>query len=652
MVRKTLWTTVFSVVLLLALALIVPHAAIGAGVSDTTPPETCTICHKDRGAAHQASYDALYQDGVIKVTNLAYSFSAPNTTVVTFKMTKNGAPFNANDADNLAIMFAPYTGTSFESADRVSLKGKINCDSAGNCTNTLSGTVPNLSSTAGFVALYGTDEIVGTLPARVQEGKYPFAAIAKTGSGVDYVSPANNSGCEKCHTTPYLKHGYIYGEVNGDPATDFYTCKACHFDNGEGGHFEWQLLKDNPTLGADFLAGKVTLTPEQEAQYGYKTSLMNDVHMSHSMEFPYPQSMSSCVTCHEGKLDMVLSDANFKVETCKSCHPVTGAVAPAAAGATPAWDTTKLALKTILPQAIHGSMDLNTTDCTLCHGAGKSAPAFNQIHTGYDKVIYTADGQRYSDAVKVSVDSASLSGNKLDIKFSAVENPDLAGIDVSTISPTVLVGLYGWDTKDYIVGPHERLSDDNGDGTIDASDARALEYVVGSAHPRFTTVSAGNGQWEVTADLGPWANMIGLGNQVMRAEIAVMPALKNAAGDMVALNAPSRTFNLIANSFADGWFAPIVKVDGGCNKCHDALATTFHTPDQGWERSSLQTVSHQDQRRLSSGDAVAVDRFLRACNPFVPGVRYRQHQLRRSGSEDRVRHPRRDHVSNARHHGL
>ena len=53
---------------------------------------------------------------------------------------------------------------------------------------------------------------------------------------------------------------------------------------------------------------------------------MNDVHMSHAMEFPYPQSMSNCVTCHEGKLDTVLSDANFKVETCKSCHPVTGAV--------------------------------------------------------------------------------------------------------------------------------------------------------------------------------------------------------------------------------------------------------------------------------------------------------------------------------------
>ncbi len=63
---------------------------------------------------------------------------------------------------------------------------------------------------------------------------------------------------------------------------------------------------------------------------------MNDVHMSHAMEFPYPQSMANCVTCHEGKLDTVLADANFTVATCKSCHPVTGAKAAAKEGEEPA----------------------------------------------------------------------------------------------------------------------------------------------------------------------------------------------------------------------------------------------------------------------------------------------------------------------------
>lgn len=579
--RKTIGVAFICAVMLLTVGLagINVGTVSSADAVGTTPPETCSVCHKDGGAKHQASYDALYQDGVIKVTNVAYSFSAPNTTKVSFKITKNGAAFNANDADNLAIGFVPFTGKSFEAEARVSLKGKIECDANGQCTSTLTGNVPDVSRTPGLIAVYGTDEVVGTLPARIQQGKYPFAAILETGSGVDYESAANNAGCEKCHTTPYLKHGYIYGQVNGDPSTDFYTCKTCHFDNGKGGHFEWQLLVDDPALAADYLAGKVKLTPEQQAKYGYKTTLMNDVHMSHAMEFPYPQSMANCVTCHDGKLDRVLSDANFKVETCKSCHPETGAKAAAKAGATPAWDTTKLALKNIVPQAIHGSMDLNTTDCTLCHGAGKMAPAFNQIHTGYDKVIYTADGKRYSDAVKVSIDSASLSGSKLTIKFSATEDPDLAGIDVAKIAPTVLVGLYGWDTKDFVVGPHERLTDDNGDGKIDSSDSRALEYAVGAKHPRFTTVSATGGKWEVVADISPWVNLIG--SKVTRIEIGVMPALKNAAGDMVALNAPSRTFNPIINSFADGWFPPIVKTTDGCNKCHDALATTFHTPDRG-----------------------------------------------------------------------
>ncbi|MEZ4661822.1 MAG: hypothetical protein R2911_30100 [Caldilineaceae bacterium] len=124
--------------------------------------------------------------------------------------------------------------------------------------------------------------------------KYPFASAANRRRGGLSVSAANAAGCEKCHTSPFLKHRYIYGEVNHDPTTDFYVCKGCHLDNGEGGHVEWQLLVDDPALAASYLAKEVTLTPEQETQYAYKTRLMNDVHMSHSMEFPYPQSWQLC----------------------------------------------------------------------------------------------------------------------------------------------------------------------------------------------------------------------------------------------------------------------------------------------------------------------------------------------------------------------
>src|SRR5512146_2052359 len=143
-------------------------ALTDADAQGTTPPETCTICHKGAGDQHQKSYDALYQDGVIKVTNLSYSYQAPNTTVVTFKMTKNGAPFNANDADNLAIMFTPWNGKTFDAnpampEGRMDLKGKITCDSTGLCTSTQAGKSPNVGNTPGLVALYGTDEVVGRL---------------------------------------------------------------------------------------------------------------------------------------------------------------------------------------------------------------------------------------------------------------------------------------------------------------------------------------------------------------------------------------------------------------------------------------------------------------------------------------------------------
>lgn len=554
-----------------------------------TQPESCATCHGEAGDKHQASYDELYQDNVFEVTDLTYSFrSSPDTTTITFKMTKNGMPYNGGAVESVGIYFVPYTGTAFESDARLSLKGTLAYDAtSGVTTSTLVEKDPaedgyidysNINGVDGLIVLYGRDETVGTLPARVNQAKYPFAAILQTGAGVDYVSAANVSGCENCHTVPYLKHGYIYAQLNHDPATDFYTCKGCHLDNGEGGHFEWQLLVDDPALAAAYLAGEVELTAEQEAQYAYPTRLMNDVHMSHAMEFPYPQSMANCVTCHEGKLDTVLSDANFKIETCKSCHAVTGSVATD--GDETLYDTTVLALKTILPPDIHEDMDLETEDCTACHSEDGVAPTFSEIHTGYDKVIYAAADLKYSDAIVVSIDNASVADNKLTIQFSAAEEPDIEGIDVADIVPSVMVGMYGWNTKDFIVGPHERLSDDNGDGVIDNKDNRALEYEVGAEHPRATTVSAANGEWEVVVDMSAWADLIADGT-VKRVEIGVMPELVDADGVALALNAPSRTFDLGANAFDDAFYDPIVKVADGCNNCHGALAITFHSPDRG-----------------------------------------------------------------------
>ena len=78
----------------------------------------------------------------------------------------------------------------------------------------------------------------------------------------------------------------------------------------------WQLLQEaklaDPTTDAGKAlrnhaaavdAGSETITAAEKTKYAYKTRLMNDVHMSHAMEFAYPQSMKNCVTCHAGKLD-------------------------------------------------------------------------------------------------------------------------------------------------------------------------------------------------------------------------------------------------------------------------------------------------------------------------------------------------------------
>ena len=67
----------------------------------------------------------------------------------------------------------------------------------------------------------------GTIPnSRVAQNKYPFAGLLQTGAGVKYESSANVAGCVKCHTDPYLKHGYIYGTVDGDTKTDFYDLQG------------------------------------------------------------------------------------------------------------------------------------------------------------------------------------------------------------------------------------------------------------------------------------------------------------------------------------------------------------------------------------------------------------------------------------------
>lgn len=536
-------------------------------------PESCVICHSGVGeGTHQAIYDAYADASSLKltinsVTSIPDGAQAFNAAM-TFTITKNGLPYL--DADGLpSLEQKRFYAVTYNSAARtfdrsISFSNPISLGN-GQYYVSATGVSYDLNTSNGQAYGYIADGLLNTESGgNVRMYDDVSNAALAFGDVATYESAANVSGCEKCHGKPYMKHGYRAAEVAG--LSDFSACKACHYDTRNGGHQDWQILANDPARYAQIHAG-APLTNAEKTQYAYKATVMNDVHMSHAMEFPYPQSMANCATCHEGKLDRILTDANFKLETCKSCHPMTGPAEGTQPNRAPA-------LETIMPHS------LPSVECRTCHTSGWFAPVFSEIHTGYDKAIYTASGQKYSDAITVTIDSASIADSKLNVQFSASELPDLAGLDVADIVPTVLVGLYGYDTKDFLVGPHERLTDDNGDGTIDSKDQRALEYVVGRTHPRFTTVSAAGGSWEVTADLSGWADKIADGS-VRRIAIDVMPALKTADGITIALNSPSRTFDLSANAFDDTFYSPIVRVASGCNNCHDALGTTFHSPDRG-----------------------------------------------------------------------
>ncbi len=552
----------------------------------------------------------------MKVDDMQFDVACNGTCTATlaFKLTKFGLPFDCSKSTDAATSdytigsyWAEYDPNAPALDPNVPPPGMLPilpqwfpsdqslAGGAGNpsydsgtgiCTFTkagLSTSVGNKMQGPGIVQIYGVDEILRR-DGHMNLGKYPFAGVLKLPEegGVDYSSPANVSGCENCHTQPFLKHAYIYGKVtdNGGNPTEFYTCKGCHFDTRDGHDLNWQIEKDNPARAAELDAGG-SPTAAETTKYAYKARLMNDVHMSHAMEFAYPQSMFNCVTCHAGKLDKVLADDQFTAETCISCHSVDGLIAQMGAK-TPIHDTY------VVDPAI-----LKTTNCQGCHGLGgfNIGPSFATLHHGgYDPKIYASDGTRYSSTFLVSIDSASYTPatHMLDVQFSATG--DLGSLHASNITPDILIGLYGYDTKDFIVAAHGR----------DDGSTRNLEHTPGDGNPRFTDLAAAAGHWHVQVNLSNWASMLDADANglvvIRRAEIAVLPEL--AAGtDVLGLNAPSKTFDFAQNGFVS-YFPDIVKVavtpgtkkrwDGsnlniktGCNTCHDQLATTFHSGTRG-----------------------------------------------------------------------
>jgi len=366
-----------------------------------------------------------------------------------------------------------------------------------------------------------------------------------------YESAANVEGCQKCHGAPYRKHGYREAVVNNLP--NFAACKVCHYDTRNGGHTAWQYMVDDPFNWAS----GVDQTPEQAAQYVYTANIMNDVHMSHAMEFPYPQSMANCATCHEGKLTTagtgVLDDNKFVAATCKSCHSVTGDEA----NYPDVYTNRPPPLSTVWPD-----WHAITDDCSLCHqGQVAAATKLSVLHTGYNSEIYNASGEKYSDLYQATIESVSVTGTTMDVVFST-NNPSIT-------NPVVMIAFYGYDTKNFIIS--------------------ARSKTIGGSGTGYTEVPRQDGKFEVTYDLNAASTSLGTvpvmvaAGQIKMAEVAVRPVLKDATGLTVAMNAVSETYSFADNDVVPNYYkgSTAIVSEAKCNACHDSLATTFHTGDRG-----------------------------------------------------------------------
>ena len=552
--------------------------------------ESCTTCHDGVGDEHQAVYDQ-YVDASAFTMAFTNFTSTPDgvggfDARLELTITKNGVPFTGYDGlDQKRFYVDRYDSATRQYFEAfTSLNDTVVMVADGDYVITEAGLSfdPTVNGQVyGYIAdgaLLSVDHGPGS---EIPAGSHVHLYADQVNTGLAfgdaqvtdpdaYESLANVAGCEACHGTPYAKHGYRAAEVDGLP--DFAACKVCHNDDGNGGHIEWQYMVDEPFNWATGVA--------PTADYSYIRNVMNDTHMSHAMEFPYPQSIANCSTCHAGKLTQILDDSFFTPETCKSCHAVQGI---------DAWPDEAYYQGNRAPAFAYlwqRDIDLTFHDgligstapdvCTTCHGAG-IAPAFSDYHTGYDATIYDAAGTKYADTYTVSIDQIMLSGDLLTVNFSSN--------DVNIV-PELLISFYGWDSKHFIVGSHER------DANPACSGFRPgckMEYTPessgGGANPLFTEDAASApGSWMVTLDMAALQltktdllpTLIANGD-VKKVEVTVTPELELGGNDVV-LKAVDETFDLNAGVVVADYFKganSTVEITK-CNVCHDALASSFH----------------------------------------------------------------------------
>ena len=252
---------------------------------------------------------------------------------------------------------------------------------------------------------------------------------------------ASVEGCEACHGEPYLKHGYRAAEVEGLPA--FAACKECHIDDKAGGHLDWQWMVDEPFQWATNAAPADFTT-----KYAYK--LQRDAgHAPDACDgICVSESMANCFTCHQSadKIAAVTDDDFFTAETCRSCHPVNGK---------DAWATQKYNQPKRAPALteLWTAANVATSTTSACLAATATRRAVWLAVQGIPHRLRHEDLRRFGPALlptaanKVSIDAVTLTGNVLDVKFSAGN---------AAIVPELTVSFYGYDAKHMLVSSHTR----------------------------------------------------------------------------------------------------------------------------------------------------------------------------------------------------
>lgn len=403
----------------------------------TLSAESCSTCHANGGGVYQSAADHQehYNSSAdtqfeAQITNVVSS-SVDNKTTITFSVTKNGEVYvdgfddwaSDGDWDPFELTWTSYDNGSFSRYGDFAFGTDIVINNSnGTYTFTFEPAVemkPNMTFflVGAKASGYANHDWLG-----VEE--YINAVYVE---GVIPPVDASTEGCDGCHSTNVLKHNAISIkpiDQNGE-VRPFFSCQSCH-NNGRNAYHDVDIDGDGNSDSAE---------------------LRNTIHWWHS-GFEYPQSMSSCVTCHsdnDGTLEKVVGEAFEDYNTCMTCH---GDLL-AEYGSEFAIDHT-------------GWQD---RDCYYCHEEANIGPSYAEIHNGgYSFEKADSDGTRWSEKVTFQIDEITYDNatNTLTVNWGAYEEGTLLNLsdnstyDFDTDDLTnetgayVLVGYLGFGSKDVV----------------------------------------------------------------------------------------------------------------------------------------------------------------------------------------------------------